>query len=95
MLTGATLSKNKSSIEQKLVEQIKIGSLYEHYSGKRYKVLMLGRSSEDTTLQVVYQGLYSCEEFGDNPIWIRPLSMFLETVTVDNKRAPRFKEVNP
>jgi len=43
---------------------------------------------------VVYQGLYSSKEFGDNPVWVRPLSLFTGTVIVDGKEVPRFKFLN-
>lgn len=85
--------KTINNAEAELVQKIKIGGLYEHYSGKRYKVLMIARSSEDTSLQVVYQGLYTDKQFGENPSWVRPLGMFVETVTIEGKQVPRFKEI--
>jgi hypothetical protein len=85
--------KTVNENEAQLIKKIKVGSLYEHYSGKRYKVLMLTRSSEDTSLQVVYQGVYTDKEFGENPVWVRPLSMFVESVVMQEKTVPRFKEI--
>lgn len=76
--------------EQALRELVPVGAVFEHYKGKQYKVLSVGRHSEDLELHVVYQGLYDDETFGHHPIWIRPLRMFLETVTIDGREVPRF-----
>lgn len=73
-----------------LSEKIPIGGIFQHYSGKKYRVLMIGRHSEDLQEHVVYQGLYDCPSFGKCPIWVRPLHMFLERVLVDGKATPRF-----
>ena len=48
----------------------------------------MGRHSESLEELVVYQGLY-----GDNPIWVRPLDMFLEKVVINGKKVPRFKYI--
>jgi len=60
--------------------------VYQHYKGNSYKVLEVARHSETEELYVVYQQLY-----GTNGVWIRPYSMFVETVTVDGKTMQRFK----
>ncbi len=70
--------------------QIAIGALFQHYSGKKYRILGLGRHSETLEWCVVYQGLQECPTYGKDPIWIRPLEMFLETVIIDGKTQPRF-----
>lgn len=64
---------------------------YRHYKGREYEVLGTGRHSEDLQELVVYRALYDSPEFGPNPIWIRPLAMFLENVEVDGTLVPRFK----
>lgn len=69
-----------------LAASLPINSLYEHYKGFRYKVLAVARHSESLEELVVYQALY-----GENGIWVRPLSMFLENVTINGKSQPRFK----
>ena len=71
-------------------EKIPIGAIFQHYKGKKYRVLMVGRHTEDLQPHVIYQGLYDCESFGKYPIWIRPLEMFLETVEMEGKKIPRF-----
>jgi len=73
-----------------LVQQIKIGGIYQHYRGDKYKVLAVSRHSEDLSWYVVYETLY------DNPVsktWHRPLAMFLEETDVNGVRMPRFKLV--
>ncbi len=77
--------------EKKLVDQIQVGSIVQHYKGKQMKILAVARHTEDNTLYVVYQKLYNCERFGDRAIVIRPIKMFLENVLVNGVELPRFK----
>jgi len=42
---------------------------------------------------VVYQGLYTSDEFGPNPTWFRPANMFDEEIERDGKRMKRFQLV--
>lgn len=67
-----------------------IGGRYQHYKGREYIVLMIALHSETREEMVVYQGQYEDAEFGNTPIWVRPLSMFIEEVDVDGERRPRF-----
>lgn len=67
------------------MEKIKLG-LYQHYQGNFYKVIGLSRHSETLELMVVYWGLY-----GDYPLWVRPLTLFLEMVDKEGQTVPRFK----
>jgi hypothetical protein len=59
--------------------------LYRHYKGPEYRVFGVAKHSETEEEVVVYQALYG--EFG---LWVRPLSMFLESVEVDGEPVPRF-----
>lgn len=59
--------------------------IYQHYKGHLYQVLHVARHSETEEELVVYQCLY-----GDYSIWVRPLTMFIETVEVDAQPVPRF-----
>ena len=78
----------------KSVREIKVGSLYKHYSGKIYRVIAIAHDSEDPSLmRVVYQGLYDCPTFGANPVWDRPYTMFAENVIINGKEQPRFYDV--
>ena len=66
-------------------EAVKPGR-YRHYKGKDYEVLGCARHSETEEEFVVYRALY-----GARGLWVRPVSMFLETVTVDGTPVPRFR----
>jgi hypothetical protein len=65
-------------------EQITIGR-YRHFKGAEYLVLGTVRHSETLEVLVLYQALY-----GDRGIWVRPIRMFLESVTRDGQVLPRF-----
>ncbi|MFW1952937.1 DUF1653 domain-containing protein [Acinetobacter beijerinckii] len=61
--------------------------IYQHYKGRLYQVFNVARHSETEEQLVVYQCLY-----GDYSMWVRPLSMFIETVELeDGQIIPRFK----
>ncbi len=62
--------------------------IYEHYSGKRYEVIGVGRHSETLEEMVIYRALY-----GEHDLWVRPLSMFIESVEINGSRQPRFRPV--
>jgi hypothetical protein len=71
------------------------GQLYQHFKGKHYEIVTVGRSSEDPAVQlVVYKALYDTPEFGKNSIWVRPYTMFTQTVMLDGQIIPRFKKVD-
>lgn len=63
--------------------------IYKHYKNKRYKVVYEATHSETREQVVVYQCLY-----GDYSMWVRPKSMFMETVEVDGQQVPRFEWVS-
>ena len=60
--------------------------IYRHYKGSLYQVLHTAQHSETEESLVVYRCLY-----GDYDVWVRPLTMFIGTVTVDGKQVPRFE----
>ena len=68
------------------MEELKIGGIYRHYKGNNYKLLAVATHSETLEKMVVYQALY-----GDGGVWVRPLSMFTETVEKDGQRLKRFQ----
>ena len=59
---------------------------YRHYKGKEYSVVGFARHSETEEVMVLYVPLY-----GEGGYWVRPLSMFTESVTIDGNPVPRFK----
>ena len=58
---------------------------YRHFKGNEYRVLYLARHSETLEPMVVYQALY-----GEHGIWVRPASMWNETVERGGQRLRRF-----
>ncbi len=61
---------------------------YRHYKGNDYEVLGVARHSETEEEYVVYRQLY-----GAGGLWIRPLGMFLESVTIGQTVVPRFRRL--
>jgi hypothetical protein len=59
---------------------------YRHYKGHEYTVLGVARHSETLEELVVYR-----QEYGDHGLWVRPATMFLETVELEGKKVPRFR----
>ena len=58
---------------------------YRHFKGGEYEVLGVARHSETEEELVVYRALY-----GAGGLWVRPVSMWTETVERDGKRFARF-----
>ncbi len=92
MQRGRRGSKIPLMEQQQLKQRLIVGAVFRHYKGKEYKILAVGRHSEDLSFYVVYQGLYHCDTFGPNPIWVRPAHLFFETVLFEGKEIPRFVE---
>jgi hypothetical protein len=59
---------------------------YQHYKGPLYDVIGLARHSETEEWLVVYS-----PQYGDRGLWVRPLTMFTETVLIEGREVPRFK----
>ncbi|MDP3995074.1 MAG: DUF1653 domain-containing protein [bacterium] len=64
--------------------------MYEHFKGKQYRVLGVGKHSETLEDMVVYEALYD-NELGK--LWVRPLGMFLEHVEKEGYSGPRFRYI--
>ena len=58
---------------------------YRHFKGKEYELLCLAKHSETLEPMVVYRALY-----GDGGVWVRPASMWNETVEKDGHTYQRF-----
>lgn len=71
------------------MEEIKPGR-YRHFKGNEYEVLFTALNSETCEPMVVYRALY-----GDEKIWVRPASMWNETVTVNGETKKRFEYLPP
>jgi hypothetical protein len=66
-------------------QEIRPHTLWRHYKGNRYEVLALAKHSETLEDLVVYRALY-----GEGAVWVRPLSMWLETVITSEGEVLRF-----
>lgn len=67
---------------------------YQHYKGNFYEVIGVAHHSETLEELIVYRALYSHEVYGDNSLWVRPKTMFLETVIIDGKKVLRFTPID-
>lgn len=61
---------------------------YRHFKGGEYEVLFVAKHSETEEKMVVYRALY-----GEGNIWVRPASMWNETVERDGKTYLRFTKI--
>lgn len=61
---------------------------YRHYKGNEYEVICMARHSETEEEMVVYRALY-----GERGVWVRPASMWNETVEKDGKTFKRFTRI--
>ena len=66
------------------MDEIKIGK-YCHFKGNEYEVIAIAKHSETTEDYVVYKALY-----GDGGMWVRPASMWNETIERDGVTYKRF-----
>ena len=69
------------------MSEIKLGK-YRHFKGNMYEVIGIAKNSETLEEMVVYRALY-----GDGGLWVRPASMWNETVVRDGKEFKRFEFV--
>ena len=64
--------------------QVKIGK-YRHFKGNEYELIGIATHSETMEPMVVYRALY-----GEQGLWVRPASMWMETVERDGVSHQRF-----
>lgn len=62
---------------------------YRHYKGGDYEVIAVATHTETNEQLVVYRSLYNV----DVSYWVRPLTMFVETVEVDGETKSRFEKI--
>jgi hypothetical protein len=67
--------------------EIKIGK-YRHFKGNMYEVIGIAKHSETLEEMVVYRALY-----GNGELWVRPASMWNETIERDGKVFRRFEYI--
>lgn len=63
---------------------------YRHFKGKEYALLGSAIHSETLDTMVIYKALYE-----DGKTWVRPASMWEETVEKDGYCGPRFQYIGP
>ena len=66
------------------MSEIKPGH-YRHFKGNEYEVLFIAHHSETMEDMVVYRAMY-----GEKEVWVRPASMWNETVEKDGESFLRF-----
>lgn len=59
--------------------------IYRHFKGGEYELLDVARHSETGEAMVVYRALY-----GERALWVRPASMWEETVMHNGEAVCRF-----
>ena len=79
-----TPGENPGVFLRRVIMEIKPGK-YRHFKGNEYEVIGTAKHSETMEEMVVYRALYG--EFG---LWVRPASMWEETVERDGKTYQRF-----
>ncbi len=62
---------------------------YRHFKGNEYELLFTATHSETRETMVVYRALY-----GEQGIWVRPESMWVEQVERDGYSGPRFQYID-
>ncbi|MEG1427705.1 MAG: DUF1653 domain-containing protein [Oscillospiraceae bacterium] len=58
---------------------------YRHFKGGEYELLGVAKHSETLEELVVYRALY-----GEGGLWVRPASMWNETICLNGAYVPRF-----
>lgn len=62
---------------------------YRHFKGGEYEVLAVATHSETHEPLVIYRPLYK-----DGGWWVRPLAMFVETLTHEGRTVLRFAPID-
>lgn len=70
------------------MEEIKLGR-YRHFKGNEYEVIGIAKNSETLEPMVIYKALYD-----GGTLWVRPASMWNETIERDGKVFKRFTYIN-
>ena len=75
-----------------ILEIIMKTGIYKHSkTGNLYRVHFVAKHSETLDDLVVYEALYKNDK---SKYWVRPLAMFEEIVTVEEKKVPRFQFIS-
>lgn len=82
-----TLRRNREEKPRKTYP-VRVGHDYHHFKGKDYKVLYIAKDANTGEDIVVYRGNY-----GNCPVFVRPLRNFNDFVERNGYRGPRFQEI--
>lgn len=63
---------------------------YKHYKGNIYEVIGTALHSENMEELVVYKAIRQPE---DGNLWVRPVTMFQETLIVEGEEKKRFEKI--
>lgn len=86
---GRIINRMIVVMETEEPSEIKSGR-YRHFKGNEYEVLFIAQHSETEEPMVVYRALY-----GERKVWVRPVSMWNETVEVNGESRKRFEYLPP
>ncbi len=93
MNSGSRCNSTSGAPKSSTIMKIKQG-IYLHYKGVKIRVIGVGLHSETLEELVLYEKLGDFGEYKKGSLWVRPKKMFLEKVTVNNKKIPRFKFIS-
>lgn len=71
-------------------EKVKLGK-YKHFKNILVEVIGIAKDSETLEEMVIYKKLEDFKESKAGSLWVRPLTMFNETITRDGKTMKRFE----
>jgi hypothetical protein len=78
--------------KDKIKAMVQSGAIYRHYKNRQlYQVVGIAYHSDTKECYVVYKGLYTSGEFGNEPLFIRIVDVFLETIMQEGKEVARFE----
>lgn len=91
MAAGSTFPFDQEKVWRNMLQERRQSGVryFEHFKGRKYRYIGVGKDSETKKEVVVYQALYgSCE------IWVRPYDMFFGKVILpDGREVDRFREL--
>ena len=73
-----------------MAKQLKIGAKYRHYKNHLVRVMNVALHSETLEELVIYEKLEDVGNYKKGSVWARPKKMFLEEVTANGEKIPRF-----
>ncbi len=68
-----------------ILEDKNKATTFHHFKGNDYKIITIGKDSDNLKEVVIYQGLYD-----NNPVWIREYNDFFSEV--DRNKYPNIKQ---